>query len=197
MLSSRLGQIVGRYVGGVITARIYASEFMLWRSDEIQIGGRLSDLPVVSELFTDINDYCADYIPSPWDPLWISEAEMRHRLMTERIPALEELFGKGVVEVQSPDDAYLARREQLARRIGKALVDYAGGTTSSGTFIADIYAIQADGDRWQVFHELFDTAYSDAAALEMGSPDVGSDSYGRDAKMLAAERARTLQGTFL
>ncbi|TDZ78400.1 hypothetical protein DE4585_04237 [Mycobacteroides salmoniphilum] len=191
-----LGRIIGRYTGGVRTARVYATEFIRWRSTEIDAGSALSDLLAVRDLFTDIDDYCPDYIPEPWDPMWISETEMRQRLMNDRIPALEDLFGEDFIEAHSPDADYLAKCEELARRVDIALVSYSTGRIDGDIFVADIYAIQDDGDRWQVFHELLDTAYSDAAALEMGSPDIGSDSYGRDARLLAAQRAQTLESAF-
>ncbi|MGC7300864.1 hypothetical protein RA993_05460, partial [Mycobacteroides abscessus subsp. abscessus] len=54
----------------------------------------------------------------------------------------------------------------------------------------------SEPDQWQIFHDLFDTSYADAAELEMGSPDIGSDAYGRDARVLAADRSQALESAF-
>lgn len=154
------------------------------------------DDPVVRDMFTDLEDYVPAYQPpDPSEPQAISEAEMRRRLIEERIPHLEERYGK-LIELDSPDPEYLSKQADLAGRIRDLSSAYAQGMLSAEDFIADIYSVQDVGDQWQVFHDLLDTSYADAAELEMGSPDVGSDAYGRDARLLAAERARALESTF-
>lgn len=156
----------------------------------------LTDLPVMRAMFGDTNDYCADYIPKPWDPLWINETEMRDRLIEKHIPVLKELYGEKSIVIDSPDPDYLTKQSHLALGIRHLLIAYMNRAITGETFIADIYSVQDVGDQWQVFHDLLDTSYADAAELEMGSPDVGSDAYGRDARLLAAERARALESTF-
>lgn len=154
------------------------------------------DDPVVRDMFTDLEDYVPAYQPpDPSEPQAISEAEMHRRLIDERIPALEGRYGR-FIELHTPDAEYLSKQADLARRIRDLSSAYAQGTLSAEDFIADIYSVQDVGDQWQVFHDLLDTSYADAAELEMGSPDVGSDAYGRDARLLAAERARVLESTF-
>ncbi|WP_078293011.1 hypothetical protein [Mycobacterium sp. D16R24] len=191
---SALGRLVGQYLGGTITARIYARDFMSLRSRFITDPG--VDDPTVREMFVDLEDYVPAYQPpDPSEPHQISEAEMHRRLLEERVPALEERYGK-LIRIQSPDPEYLTKQADLARRINDLLFVYAQGGSSGEDFIAGVYAVQDLGDQWQVFHDLFDTAYADASELEMGSPDIGSDAYGRDARLLAAERARTLESTF-
>lgn len=189
-----LGKLAGQYLGGTITARVYARNFMSLRSRFIT--GAAVDDPTVRDMFTDIEDYVPAYQPSdPTETHVISEAEMRRRLIEERIPHLEERYGK-LVELDSPDTEYLSKQADLARRIRDLSSAYAQGTLAAEDFIADIYSVQDVGDQWQVFHDLLDTSYADAAELEMGSPDVGSDAYGRDARSLAAERTKALESTF-
>ncbi|WP_234802672.1 hypothetical protein [Mycobacteroides salmoniphilum] len=147
-------------------------------------------------MFVDLEDYVPAYQPpDPSESHQISETEMRRRLIEERVPALEERYGK-LIAVQSPDPEYLTKQTDLARQIDDLLSAYAQGGSSGEDFIAGVYAVQDLGDQCQVFHDLFDTAYADASELEMGSPDIGSDAYGRDARLLAAERAQTLERTF-
>lgn len=189
-----LGKLIGQYLGGTITARIYARNFMSLRSRFIT--GAAVDDPTVRDMFTDLEDYVPAYQPTdPAETHVISEAEMRRRLIEERIPLLEERYGK-LIELDSPDPEYLTKQADLARRIRDLSSAYAQGTLSAEDFIAGIYSVQDVGDQWQVFHDLLDTSYADAAELEMGSPDVGSDAYGRDARLLAAERTRSLESTF-
>ncbi|OAT70013.1 hypothetical protein AWB85_01010 [Mycobacteroides immunogenum] len=189
-----LGKLVGQYLGGTITARVYARNFMSLRSRFIT--GAAVDDPTVRDMFTDIEDYVPAYQPSdPTETHVISEAEMRRRLIEERIPHLEARYGR-LIELDSPDTEYLSKQADLARRIRDLSSAYAQGTLAPEDFIADIYSVQDVGDQWQVFHDLLDTSYADAAELEMGSPDVGSDAYGRDARSLAAERTKALDSTF-
>ena len=191
---SALGGLIGQYLGGTITARIYTRNFMSLRSRFIT--DAVVDDPAVREMFTDLEDYVPAYQPpDPAEPHAISEAEMRRRLIDERVPALEERYGR-FLELHTPDAEYLTKQNDLARKIYDLQSAYARGSVSGEDFVTSIYEIQDLGDQWQIFHDLFDTAYADAAELEMGSPGIGSDAYGRDARLLAAERAQTFERTF-
>ncbi|AMU67695.1 hypothetical protein [Mycobacteroides abscessus] len=189
-----LGKLIGQYLGGTITARIYARDFMSLRSRFITDAA--VDDPTARDMFTDLEDYVPAYQPpDPAEVHAISEAEMRRRLIEERVPALEERYGK-IVALVSPDPEYLTKQHDLACRINDLSSAYAHGAISGEDFIAGIYGVQDIGDQWQIFHDLFDTSYADAAELEMGSPDIGSDAYGRDSRMLAADRSQALESAF-
>lgn len=57
-----LGKLIGQYLGGTITARIYARNFMSLRSRFIT--GAAVDDPTVRDMFTDLEDYVPAYQPT-------------------------------------------------------------------------------------------------------------------------------------